>query len=430
MRESNQKEIELKNISPYIFGLILDYFYLGKCKVEAGQLLELYCASNEYMIEHLSEWCINELEEVLSTRTCLELLNSVRKMEKEEIVGIDLNDFVKQLFELIILETDECIKTKSFLSITEKDLIKILESDELNCDEKVLFDRTMEWVDKNREKGSLNIIDQLLYLLRIPTISAKDLSNISNNEIARESKLFYEIVLLSYQYQIQPKSMRKSPFMMTLDSETMFKSRTQLYTYKGETEWYEITSDGNYIINCKGANGNTDVKGGLGSEIQSIFCLKKGDILEILVGEHLSSDMNHGGGGSFVFLNNTKRIDKRDPLIVAGGGGGCNINEKNLFPKNYNASLQTSGNTGTQCTCKLYFNGENGLGNEKGGLGWKGLKEGRGDDPKRTFGGGGYCRGDNHGAGGGYCGGNFCSISGGGGGSFIKEIGSEKVKNI
>ena len=81
-------------------------------------------------------------------------------------------------------------------------------------------------------------------------------------------------------------------------------------------------------------------KGGKAAEMEGNFYLSKGDILEILVGEHKNDENSTGGGGSFVFLNNDKKNETRIPLIVAGGGGFKN-----------SASLSENGiNSNKYCT--------------------------------------------------------------------------------
>jgi len=76
---------------------------------------------------------------------------------------------------------------------------------------------------------------------------------------------------------------------------------------------FTIPVTGNYHFKVCGAQGSSSSEafGGFGATIECIAQLQKGDVVEILCGmlRH-----NHGGGGTFVHLNNIL-------FIVAGGGG-------------------------------------------------------------------------------------------------------------
>ena len=57
--------------------------------------------------------------------------------------------------------------------------------------------------------------------------------------------------------------------------------------YTGKLDYYEIPADGDYRITVKGARSadGASKKGGRGAVITSTFSLKKGDKLDMLVGQ-------------------------------------------------------------------------------------------------------------------------------------------------
>ena len=102
---------------------------------------------------------------------------------------------------------------------------------------------------------------------------------------------------------------------------------------KGIQSWI-VPSSGDFLITCAGASGgnnkyantNLNLREGYGAVVSGVFTLMKGTVLNILVGQRgqdatngAGSGAGGGGGGSFV-VNESE--DK--PLIVAGGGNGCN----------------------------------------------------------------------------------------------------------
>ena len=55
-------------------------------------------------------------------------------------------------------------------------------------------------------------LDEILKLIDFTAIEIKKLCSISNNRIARESKIFHEYILEAYQAQIDPSTLENSPF--------------------------------------------------------------------------------------------------------------------------------------------------------------------------------------------------------------------------
>ena len=273
----------------------------------------------------------------------------------------------------------------------EKDFLKILKEEELNCAESFLFDRSMKWYEKNEKKtGKKNLLEKILKKIRFTQFSLKELSESSNHHIARSSPLFLELVVESFQFLSHSESLISSPFScykIKKNSEK-FKIRKKeiiekYFKFKGESEFFVIPKSGVYRIVCKGAMGSG---GGRGAHIEANFQLNMGEIVEIMVGEHKSGLTKFGGGGSFVFLNNSFEIGARYPLIVAGGGA----KERGM-----DAFLSEKGEKNSSCGCETGKNGSTGSSCIKNrdnlvGLGWKFLKAGKGEDSKRTFGGGGY----------------------------------------
>ncbi len=109
-----------------------------------------------------------------------------------------------------------------------------------------------------------------------------------------------------------------------------------LASYNGSREYSEtsVTSgfqkwtvpfDGTYLITAYGAQGwhpvTSTYKGGLGARIGAEFSLKAGDTLEIIVGQHGTTDgcSSGGGGGSFVYG------PRGSVMLAAGGGGGLRV---------------------------------------------------------------------------------------------------------
>lgn len=144
--------------------------------------------------------------------------------------------------------------------------------------------------------------------------------------------------------------------------ETKDKMTMAELQYTGELQTYTVKLDGTYQIEAvaaSGSGGNTygqtlTAKGGKGAKIVATFNLKKGDIIDIVVGQQGSCTQGTaadgaaggGGGGTFVFKristieDSTYQFAKGDInyetlLAVAGGGGSQDVGYKKVASTGY-----------------------------------------------------------------------------------------------
>eukprot|EP01129_Flabellula_baltica_P004834 TRINITY_DN1717_c0_g1_i1.p1 TRINITY_DN1717_c0_g1~~TRINITY_DN1717_c0_g1_i1.p1 ORF type:complete len:329 (+),score=76.02 TRINITY_DN1717_c0_g1_i1:460-1446(+) len=99
-------------------------------------------------------------------------------------------------------------------------------------------------------------------------------------------------------------------------------------TVSNGIQTWTVPAHGMYLITAYGASGgdsteNTSTRPGYGAKISASFYLEMDDRIQILVGQMgelargTSNRAGGGGGGTFV-------VRDGQPLIVAGGGNGCN----------------------------------------------------------------------------------------------------------
>ena len=104
------------------------------------------------------------------------------------------------------------------------------------------------------------------------------------------------------------------------------ESFTITFNYTGTIDEWAVEISAVYHILCEGAQGGgVNYSGGKGASMSAEFDLCAGEKLRILVGESPPSEGGlfapGGGGASFVALSSYSV--QPEPLIVAGGGGGC-----------------------------------------------------------------------------------------------------------
>ena len=109
---------------------------------------------------------------------------------------------------------------------------------------------------------------------------------------------------------------------------------------------------GDYRIEAIGAAGGYDKYSsrgqfqGRGARIKGTFLLLKGETIQILVGQEggINRQSQSSGGGGGTFVGKIHLRGGKQPLIIAGGGGG--IEHVNSRHTGCDASTGTTGNTG------------------------------------------------------------------------------------
>ncbi|MFT7519533.1 MAG: hypothetical protein ACI9MC_001675 [Kiritimatiellia bacterium] len=113
------------------------------------------------------------------------------------------------------------------------------------------------------------------------------------------------------------------PTQSTCDTAYASTNLKGLVTVSSGTQAFTIPADGSYRVEVWGAQGGKCGGrgcGGKGARMRGDFSLKKGDVLQIIVGQEGSYKGfgSGGGGGSFVVKKSGST-----QLVIAGGGGGA-----------------------------------------------------------------------------------------------------------
>lgn len=134
---SSDEDILITDIQPDIFQLILNYIYTDTVDINTiDQAFELLYASRKYMLEHLTEICIDYIQTNISVDNVIDVLNYPDYMQDEQLITFSLKLFCEHanylLQEKKNLITYPCLRT-------------ILESDQMNIAEKDLIKHVFEW---------------------------------------------------------------------------------------------------------------------------------------------------------------------------------------------------------------------------------------------------------------------------------------------
>jgi len=348
---------------------------------------------------------------------------------------------------MLCQEFEEIMKKPDFFSISKDVLKGILSRDDVGADEKEIFEGVKKWISHSPDRAK--DLDEMLEMVRFPTMEAKYVSQLETDPIFSQSKILERLQMEALKYLADPSKLdekernsnRKYHFRWYANVEEQFK-----YDPASEVvRTYVIPANGYYRFTAKGAKAEDGAskKGGTGAIIEATFFLRKGDKLEFICGgvsKKRSSDTG-GGGGTFVSING-----RRNPLIVAGGGGGTRGSTGDFDGSDASLSPTGADGSGPNHT-KGATDGKGALGCKSsyggggGGYFTDALPDGGGTTPgiafvnggttavSGGFGGGGDAGNSGGGGGGGYSGGG-AGQGGGGGGSYVRSDGANVAKKV
>ncbi|CAH0700548.1 unnamed protein product [Spodoptera exigua] len=197
---SSDDDIQITDIHPDIFQLILNYIYTDKVEISSIEhAFELLYASRKYLLEHLTELCIAHIKDNISVDNVVEILNYPDYLQDKQLISYSLKLFCQHAGYILQEKKD---------SITYSCLKAFLECDRMNISEKDLIKHVFEWTIHCCEQN--NILDMfenrrevlkkhgLFKLLRFlslkPTELEEIVANVNNLLLPHEYESIKEVL--------------------------------------------------------------------------------------------------------------------------------------------------------------------------------------------------------------------------------------------
>ncbi|PKC59137.1 hypothetical protein RhiirA1_469897 [Rhizophagus irregularis] len=150
------------NITPNVFELILKYIYIGELDLteQSGEdILELLIASDELLIDEL----FNYAQECLIEKKIEWILKNIYLVLHIAFKLVNCKKLQDYCLEIICKETHSFIISNEFLSLDKDILYKILERDELQIKEIIVWDYLIKWgIEQTPGLGNENTLNHLI----------------------------------------------------------------------------------------------------------------------------------------------------------------------------------------------------------------------------------------------------------------------------
>lgn len=167
-------DIRIVDATSYAFREFLQFFYCDKIELTQENIHEVLTLADKYDVAGLMNLAGIYLEFLLNNQTVCWVY--------ELAIMFELSHLVVLCKERISAETGAVLATSAFKTSSKLVLGKILESDDLSCDEFVVFKAAMDWAAESCRRSGTDPtpanrrleLGQFFQLIRFPTMSSEE----------------------------------------------------------------------------------------------------------------------------------------------------------------------------------------------------------------------------------------------------------------
>ncbi|XP_055347922.1 BTB/POZ domain-containing protein 6-B-like isoform X2 [Paramacrobiotus metropolitanus] len=193
--ETRGKPIDIMEILPDAFSIMLEYMYTGSVKRTLA--LEnvfhvIYCA-DKYNLPILMDVCLQFVRSLLKVDTCLAYLEIVKPFAHDSVPA-----FMEKCLEIVDASTETVLQSEQFLPISQNTLEMVVQRDTLSADEYCIYTAVEKWAVEACRRNNLRpsgsnrreMLGSVVFLVRFPLLTDSQLVNgPAKSELLLESEL-------------------------------------------------------------------------------------------------------------------------------------------------------------------------------------------------------------------------------------------------
>ena len=162
LEESKKREIVLKDVEPFVMGMILRYLYTSDISLTEQNVQDIFMVANMYQIPSIFSVCVSYLQEKLVLGNCLAIFRLGLLLDCPRLT-VRAQEFICERYQVVI-------RDKDLLQLGPSELAIIITSDSLNVErEELVFESLMDWV-KHDETNRVKDLPELLHCIRFRLI--------------------------------------------------------------------------------------------------------------------------------------------------------------------------------------------------------------------------------------------------------------------
>lgn len=171
------QDIEIPDVEPAAFLVLLRYLYCDDISLEADTVLATLYAAKKYLVPHLARACVAYLETSLTARNACVLLSQSRLFEEPALA--------QRCWEIIDAQAQLALTSEGFPDVDRPTLEAVLSRETLHVREAIVFEAALSWAVAECVRRELDptpenqrrCLGPSLHLLRIPTMSLQEFAD-------------------------------------------------------------------------------------------------------------------------------------------------------------------------------------------------------------------------------------------------------------
>jgi len=257
--DSEAIEVKLTKCDPIAFDALLQCVYTDKVEVDSTNISQLIQVATKYQVEKLRVACADFMEMDVNIENVCSLFEIAPKLLGDQEFGLK---FIEE-------NTEEVIKSETFLKLSKDRMLVLLQDDKLTAEEGALFDAILKWADYQVERkvasDNKEILKDLIKYIRFPLMEVTKIASVVSN-----CGLLDQDQLLSvFQYVAVSDEKKKSDMKVPFNTKPRLGKKTIVVEWDGAQSF----TNGLYTITNKGRTARKS-----GSE-GTIYILRAKEIL-------------------------------------------------------------------------------------------------------------------------------------------------------
>ena len=204
-KEGNKEEIEILGFDEGAVSDLIEFAYTGKINIDKDNALTLLEAANYLGIESVKESCGNFLEQVVDAKSCLGILRLADMFAMDELSSLAKKYALRHYTDVCKEDEFLCLPVNLLTDLLSEERLCVVVEDMVPCEEereKTVLESVLQYVEHDVENRKTHLA-QLLGLVRLPTLSAEYLAEVSRNKLLEESE-FQDILERAKNFKLHP----------------------------------------------------------------------------------------------------------------------------------------------------------------------------------------------------------------------------------
>ena len=233
--------VRIADCDPEIFQIFLRYLYSEELELTMDYLQDLVHLASKYSVYSLVEKCVEFMKDNLNTSNVFVMLQCGELLEDKALQ--------KRCWDIVDLQTNEVMKSDSFLNLDKDYMLKFLQRDSLVVQEIELFRAFDNWIalqsGKQDRKSSIQefeegkfVYSQHVNHIRFPLMSRRDFAE----TVPQTNLLFNDDVISMFSFFSSVSdvdvSFSKTPRTGTLKHCHLFPETRKWFMYSGSCPEY------------------------------------------------------------------------------------------------------------------------------------------------------------------------------------------------